>query len=272
MHVPTLRELRAQVEKGPPFRRNLIAALEADTRAGAKALLEICRRHRRESRARKAHMRRMAQFEEEARACGFSVIAGVDEAGRGPLAGPIVAGAVILKEPIEGLDDSKKLTEDQREAFYEILHEEGHIIGACVIEHTVIDRDGLQSANYAAMLGAVNALGVLPDFLLVDGFMIRGCTLPQKHIIKGDSRSMSIAAASIVAKVTRDRLMLEMDRLYPQYGFAKHKGYATAEHAEALRKYGPSPIHRRCFAPVAEQLQIDLLLSDTTNEVDGERV
>ncbi len=260
MHVPTLRELREQVEKGPPFQRTLIAALEADARAGAKALLEICLRHRRDSRARKAHMRRMAEFEDEARASGFTVIAGVDEAGRGPLAGPIVAGAVILKEPIDGLDDSKKLTEEQREAFFEILHEEGHIIGACVIEHTVIDREGLQVANYAAMLGAVQALGVTPDFLLVDGFAIRGCALPQKHIIKGDARSMSIAAASIIAKVTRDRLMLEMDTLYPEYGFARHKGYATAEHTQALRKYGPSPIHRQSFAPVAEQLQLEMVL------------
>ena len=263
MHVPTLRELRAQVEKGPPFRRSLIAALEADDRAGAKALLETCRRHGRESLARKAHMRRMAQFEDEARESGFAAIAGVDEAGRGPLAGPIVAGAVILKDPVEGLNDSKKLTEEQREALYDILHEEGHIIGACVIEPTVIDREGLQVANYAAMLGAVQALRVVPDFLLVDGFTIQGCTLPQKPIIKGDARSMSIAAASIVAKVTRDRMMLEMDTMYPEYGFARHKGYGTAEHLAALRAYGPSPIHRQSFAPVAEQLQMDLLCDET---------
>jgi ribonuclease HII len=165
-----------------------------------------------------------------------------------------------LKEPIDGLDDSKKLTEDQREAFFEILHEEGHILGACVIDHSVIDRDGLQAANYAAMLGAVQALGVVPEFLLVDGFAIRGCSLPQKHIIKGDARSMSIAAASIIAKVTRDRLMVELDAQYPEYGFARHKGYATAEHGAALRKYGPSPIHRQSFAPVAEQLQLEWVL------------
>jgi ribonuclease HII len=259
---PTLRELREEVLGGPPFRRALVAALEADKRAGAQALLEMCRRHRRMTRARTAHMRRMVQFEEEARAAGFMVVAGVDEAGRGPLAGPIVAGAVILDEPVDGLDDSKKLSEAQREAFYEILHGGGHRIGVCVLGHDAIDRNGLQCANYAVMLGAVEALGAPPDFVLVDGFRIKGCVVPQKHLIKGDGRSMSIAAASIIAKVTRDRIMVEMDALYPGYGFAKHKGYATREHGDALRALGPSPIHRQSFAPVAEQLMLDLVLRD----------
>lgn len=262
MHVPTLRELRARIEQGPPFSRDLIAALEADDRTGARALLEACRRQERALHAREAHQRRMTAFEDEARAAGFSMVAGVDEAGRGPLAGPIVAGAVILREPVDGLDDSKKLSEEQREALFDVLHAGGHTIGACAIGADVIDRDGLQSANYAAMLGAVQALDVTPDFLLVDGFMIRGCALPQKPIVKGDARSMSIAAASIVAKVTRDRLMVAWDATYPQYGFARHKGYATVEHLDALRTHGPSPIHRKSFAPVSEQRQIDFLLCD----------
>jgi ribonuclease HII len=193
----------------------------------------------------------MMQFEYEAWSNGFRRVAGVDEAGRGPLAGPIVAAAVVLSTPIPGLNDSKQLTPAQREAFYEALFDGLHTIGVAVVSADHIDRHGIQCANYAAMARAATALCPAADFLLVDGFLIRGCGLPQKRLIKGDCRSASIAAASIVAKVTRDRLMDEFDRLYPDYGFARHKGYATREHLEALDRLGPCPIHRRSFAPLS---------------------
>lgn len=194
----------------------------------------------------------MMAFEAEVLSGGFRRIAGVDEAGRGPLAGPIVAGAVVLAEPIAGLNDSKQLTPAQREDFFEQLHEGGHAIGVGIIEAAEIDRHGIQAANYAAMAQAAAAIVPPPDFLLVDGFVIRGCAWPQKAIVKGDSRSFSIAAASIIAKVTRDRIMDALDEQYPDYGFVRHKGYATAEHLEALRRLGPCPVHRLSFAPLCQ--------------------
>jgi ribonuclease HII len=193
----------------------------------------------------------MMQFEYEAWCNGFTRVAGVDEAGRGPLAGPIVAAAVVLSTPIPGLNDSKQLTSAQRNQLYEALLDGHHTIGVAVIPADHIDRHGIQSANYAAMAQAATALHPAADFLLVDGVLIHGCGLPQKRLIKGDCRSASIAAASIVAKVTRDRLMDEFDRLYPDYGFARHKGYATREHLEILGRLGPCPIHRRSFAPLS---------------------
>lgn len=201
----------------------------------------------------------MMQFEYEVWSHGFARVAGVDEAGRGPLAGPIVAAAVVLSTPIPGLNDSKQLTPAQREAFYETLFSGPHTIGVAVVPADHIDHHGIQSANYAAMTQAAAALRPAADFLLVDGFLIRGCGLPQKRLIKGDCRSASIAAASIVAKVTRDRLMDAFDRLYPDYGFARHKGYATREHLEALGRLGPCPIHRRSFAPLSRAMAPGLL-------------
>lgn len=194
----------------------------------------------------------MWQFEREMQALGFERVAGVDEAGRGPLAGPIVAAAVVLAHPVEGLNDSKLLTESQREALFAELTAGAHSIGCAVIDAAEIDRRGIQSANYGAMMAAVRQLNPAPDYLLVDGFAIRGCPLPQLRIVKGDRRSQSVAAASIVAKVTRDRMMYELDRTYPGYGFARHKGYATEEHLAILQALGPCAIHRRTFAPLAE--------------------
>lgn len=194
----------------------------------------------------------MMDFEREAAENGFRRIAGVDEAGRGPLAGPIVAAAVVLAEPVAGLNDSKQLTAAQREDLYGVLTEGPHAIGVAIIEADTIDRHGIQSANYAAMAQAATAISPAPDFLLVDGFVIRGCPLPQKAIVKGDCRSASIAAASIIAKVTRDRIMDGLDEQYPEYGFVRHKGYGTREHLDMLAKLGPCPAHRRSFAPLSE--------------------
>lgn len=204
----------------------------------------------------------MIEFEREAAANGFTRIAGVDEAGRGPLAGPIVAAAVVLGEQVDGLNDSKLLTPSQRERFFEVLASGPHAIGVHIVSAADIDAQGIQSANYAAMAGAAEGIEPPPDFLLVDGFAIRGCPLPQKAVVKGDRRSFSIAAASIVAKVTRDRIMEELDAVHPDYGFAAHKGYGTRAHLEALRRYGPCSAHRKSFAPIAQSLETASLFQE----------
>jgi ribonuclease HII len=197
----------------------------------------------------------MLEFEAAARTNGFRRVAGVDEAGRGPLAGPIVAAAVILHSPVAGLNDSKLLTEEKREVLFGMLESGGHAIGCAAVSPEEIDAIGIQAANYAAMLRAVNAIAETPDYLLVDGFAIPGCVLPHERLIKGDRKSQSIAAASIIAKVTRDRLMDGLEQDYPGYGFARHKGYATQEHLAALESLGPCPAHRRSFAPITRPLE-----------------
>lgn len=256
----TLDELRAMVAKGPPYARGLVKGLQQDARVGVRALYDVCMREKSSRLRERNRLSALLQFEAEAIANGFSRVAGVDEAGRGPLAGPIVAGAVVLNgSPPAGVNDSKQLTEAQREGLYDSIIEGQHWVGVGIVEPSVIDQHGIQSANYGVMLQAVNQLEPRPDFLLVDGFMIRGCALPQKKIIKGDRLSASIAAASIVAKVVRDRIMRALDRQYPGYGFAEHKGYATAEHLDALRRLGPCPAHRRSFSPVMGPAETGLL-------------
>jgi ribonuclease HII len=202
----------------------------------------------------------MTELERRAAASGILRIAGIDEAGRGPLAGPVVAGAVILSTPINEANDSKKLTARQREQLFASITDGSHSVGISVIEADQVDVLGIQSANYAAMSQAAQALDCEPELVLIDGFSVPGCPFPQKKVIKGDQRSMSIAAASIVAKVTRDQLMKEWDSRYPEYGFARHKGYGTKAHMNALEKYGPCPIHRRSFAPLSKQLESGQLL------------
>ncbi len=193
----------------------------------------------------------MLAFEREASALGFARIAGVDEAGRGPLAGPIVAAAVILAGPVAGINDSKQLSYGQRESYFELLMEGGHAIGKAIIPAAEIDRQGIQRSNYQAMADAIRGLHPAPDYLLIDGFAVPGLAQPQRKIIKGDSLSQSIAAASVIAKVIRDRMMVEYDEAYPEYGFAQHKGYGTRAHLEAIARFGPCPIHRMCFAPLS---------------------
>jgi len=248
----TVRELQDAVAGGPPYDEGLLAVLRDDPRAGVRALYASCVRAQAQRCEEQLRLDTMMQFERQALANGFARVAGVDEAGRGPLAGPIVAAAVVLAWPVPGLNDSKQLTATQREHLYRLLMEGDHKIGVAVVAADRIDRQGIQSANYAAMAEAVAALDPAPDFLLVDGFEIRGCALPQKRLIKGDCRSLSIAAASVVAKVTRDRVMDELDAQHPGYGFRKHKGYATQEHLAALARLGPCRFHRRSFAPLCQ--------------------
>ncbi len=190
------------------------------------------------------------EFEKAAVNSGFSCICGVDEAGRGPLAGPVCAAAVILPEGavIEGLDDSKKLTEKKREKLYDIIKETAVAYSVAYGTLEEIETVNILEATYLAMNRAIEGLSVKPDFALIDGNRIpRGIKIPCETIVKGDSKSMSVAAASVLAKVTRDRLMLEYDKKYPEYNFKKHKGYGTKEHTELIKQYGPCEIHRFSF-------------------------
>ena len=194
------------------------------------------------------------EFELEARRCGYRRIAGLDEAGRGPLAGPVVAAAVVLPSRCQliGCDDSKQLSESERERLYQIITERAVGIGIGSATEQEIDRLNILEATRLAMHRAVAALSPQPDCLLIDAVALPGCAIPTRSIIKGDALSISVAAASIVAKVTRDRLMAEYHRLYPHYNFLSHKGYGTDEHLQQLAAHGPCPIHRKTFAPVAE--------------------
>ena len=188
-------------------------------------------------------------IEKELQDKGYKFVCGVDEAGRGPLCGPVVAAAVILPEGLylEGLNDSKKLTEKKRDRLYDLICE--NAIAYAIAESSVeeIDRTNILEATLAAMRKAIADLPVKPDFALIDGNISRDFPLPVKAVIHGDAISPSIAAASILAKVTRDRACIELDRQYPQYGIAKHKGYGTKLHMDALKKYGPCPVHRPSF-------------------------
>lgn len=190
------------------------------------------------------------EFEKAAVNSGFSCICGVDEAGRGPLAGPVCAAAVILPEGavIEGLDDSKKLTEKKREKLYDIIKETAVAYSVAYGTLEEIETVNILEATYLAMNRAIEGLSVKPDFALIDGNRVpRGIKIPCETIVKGDSKSISVAAASVLAKVTRDRLMLEYDKKYPEYNFKKHKGYGTKEHTELIKQYGPCEIHRLSF-------------------------
>ena len=179
----------------------------------------------------------------------YAHICGIDEAGRGPLAGPVAAGAVILprEERIYGLNDSKKLSEKKREELFSQIQEHAAAWAVAMVGEDVIDRINILQATYEAMRQAVSRLGIQPDLLLNDAVTIPGIEIRQIPIIKGDAKSASIAAASICAKVSRDRLMYEYDARWPEYGFARHKGYGTRQHMDAIREYGPCPIHRMTF-------------------------
>ena len=180
---------------------------------------------------------------------GYDIVCGVDEAGRGPLCGPVTAAAVILPEGlyIEGLDDSKKLSEAKREKLYDIITSEAVAWSVCNVSVEEINNSDILSAALLAMRRAIDGLSVKPSFALIDGNVSRGFTLPVRTVVHGDAISPSIAAASILAKVTRDRICYEFDAMYPEYGIAKHKGYGTKAHKEALMKYGPAPIYRTKF-------------------------
>jgi len=194
-------------------------------------------------------------FEDELVSRGFVRIAGVDEAGRGPLAGPVAAAAVILPRPFVCplLNDSKKLTKKRREFLYEeITRNPGVVWAVEMLDAPVVDEINVLCATHRAMELALRTLSVEPDVALIDGLPVKGVTIPHEAVVKGDGLSLSIAAASVIAKVTRDRYMEKVDEEFPEYGFIRHQGYGTREHLEALRKYGPCRHHRRSFQPVSQ--------------------
>ena len=197
----------------------------------------------------RARVSAMCEIENERRKKGYKYIAGVDEAGRGPLAGPVYAAAVILPEGIliEGINDSKKLSEKKREELFDVICEKASAYCIAEVSHTRIDEINILNATFEAMNKAVNGLNIRPDYVLIDGNRIKGMEIPHETVVKGDAKSISIAAASILAKVSRDRVMYEMAKQYPLYGFDKHKGYGTKAHCDAILKYGACEIHRRSF-------------------------
>ena len=194
-----------------------------------------------------ARLEAMREYEDTYDACAY--ICGIDEAGRGPLAGPVVAAAAVLPKDCQifYLNDSKKLSEKKRDILFDEIKEKAVAYGIGIVSPQVIDEINILQATYEAMRQAISQLNVIPEILLNDAVTIPGVDIMQVPIVKGDAKSVSIAAASILAKVTRDRMMMEYDQIYPEYGFAKHKGYGTAAHIAALKEYGPCPIHRRTF-------------------------
>lgn len=208
----------------------------------------------------------MLQFERQAWEHGINRLAGVDEAGRGPLAGPVVAAAVVFERGyleaeqygcLQSVNDSKRLTVSHRDRLYELLTGSCPcLIGVGVADVAEIDEINILRATHRAMARALESLASLPDFALIDGLPVPGLPCPSLSVVGGDGRSLSIAAASIVAKVTRDRMMEELDRLYPGYQFSRHKGYGTRTHMEALLELGPCPIHRQSFRPVREAIRL----------------
>lgn len=224
-----------------------IQMYQDDERSGVQKIVESARKRLNKLEAEKARIEQLKFYEKKYQ--DYEFICGIDEVGRGPLAGPVMAGAVILPKDCDILyiNDSKKLSEAKREALYEEIMEKAVAVAIGVNTPERIDEINILQATYEAMREAISNLSQQPDLLLNDAVTIPEVTIRQIPIIKGDAKSISIGAASIVAKVTRDRLMVEYDKMYPQYGFASNKGYGSAEHIEALKKYGPTPIHRRSF-------------------------
>jgi len=197
-------------------------------------------------------------FESAAWRRGISRLAGVDEAGRGPLAGPVVAAAVVLAPGarIAGVDDSKRLLPEERQRLFDLIQERAVGVGVGIVDHLTIDRINILQATRLAMGQALGALAMEPELVLTDFVTVPGLRCPQRNLVEGDRRSASVAAASIIAKVTRDRIMEEADREYPMYGFGRHKGYGTPEHRIALEQHGPCALHRRTFAGIWNQLAL----------------
>ena len=250
----TIKELERlfKQEQENQITDELLTACRNDSRIAAQKLVQKYERQQAKLAEEKKRLLAMYQFEEEGRQKGFEVIAGVDEAGRGPLAGPVSVAAVILPPQLllPHLNDSKKLSPKVRDELYEDIMAKAVAVRQVFVEPEVIDRLNILQATMQGMYDAIFALPCEPQLVLIDAVHLKELNIPQLSLIKGDARSASIAAASIIAKVARDRLMDEYDKQYPQYGFASHKGYGTAEHVAAIRKYGPCPIHRLTFEPV----------------------
>lgn len=252
----TISEIESRLDsildQADPF----IVQLGEDERKGVQTLLARWRKKKAQIEKEKTKFLEMCCYEKKYRAQGFERIAGIDEVGRGPLAGPVVAAAVILPKNfyLPGIDDSKKLSELKREEYAEIIQQKALAVSIGMIGVEEIDQINILEASKKAMLAAISDLSMPPDFLLVDAVKL-ATPFPNEAIIKGDAKSISIAAASIVAKVTRDRLMRQMDQEVPQYRFSQNMGYGTKEHLQALEQYGATKYHRKSFSPVKNVLE-----------------
>ncbi len=256
--IPELRELF--LDRGRPVPKGLVEALEIDHRQGAHLLARRIRERRRSNRAEGQRLHSLLRFEIELWLQGINLVAGVDEAGMAPLAGPVVAGAVILPQhyKLRGLNDSKKILDEERRAELAAQIKQDAIcwsVGFAAVEE--IDTINIYHAGLLAMQRALQGLSCVPEYVLVDARRIPNCAVPQRGIIRGDALSATIAAASIIAKTTRDAHMIELDALYSGYGLATHKGYPTPQHCRLLKQLGALPIHRRSFARVRAALGLD---------------
>lgn len=252
MKRPTIKKIKEQLATIQSVNDPFIKQIAFDERKGVQNALKRWMKRHEKKEALKARFHEMNQYENKAREKGYQLIAGIDEVGRGPLAGPVVAAAVILNTttPILGLNDSKKLSEAKRNELYGEIHEKATAIGIGIVSAEKIDQTNILKATKLAMKEAVEQLAVPVDYLLIDAETVE-IPIPQQALIKGDSLSNSIAAASIIAKVTRDRMMIEYNSLFPGYGFDSNVGYGTKKHLDGLEKNGPTPIHRKTFAPVS---------------------
>ncbi|UUX34427.1 ribonuclease HII [Fundicoccus culcitae] len=254
MHKLTLKEIDQLLANTDELSDPLFEEIALDTRLGAKKLIE---KHQNRlltnQQLWKKHEDRIS-FEKQITAAGYFYIAGVDEVGRGPLAGPVVTAAVILDYTDKswiGITDSKQLTPTKRKSFSDLIKSKAIAYSIAVVDSTTIDRINIYEATKVAMVQSVQQLSIQPDYLLIDAMTINS-SIQQMSLVKGDQRSLSIAAASIIAKEFRDDLMVEYSQMYPEFGFDKHMGYGTKQHLHAIQQYGVTPIHRQSFAPVAQ--------------------
>lgn len=231
----------------PQMIMEAVKAYEDDERTGVKKLVAQAKKRALDYEKELIRIEDLCRYEKEYR--DYDLICGIDEVGRGPLAGPVVAGAVILPKDcrILYINDSKKLSAKKREELYDVINREAVAVGIGMVQQNVIDEINILNASYEAMRKAISSLSCQPDLLLVDAVRIPGLDIRQVPIVKGDAKSISIGAASIMAKVFRDRMMVQYDEIYPGYGFANNKGYGSKDHIQALRKLGPCPIHRKSF-------------------------
>lgn len=256
----TVGEIRDHIQQKAPNKRQ-VKQLLADERSGVRKVIESYLRVQERLALEAARQERMWRYERAAKEQGYRFVAGIDEAGRGPLAGPVVVGAVILPEEIElpGLNDSKQVKEETRDLLFDLIREQAVAFGIGVVEVEYIDRHNILQATFEGARRALKQLSasfaVEADYLVTDYLKIPGVTQPYEAIVKGDASSYSIAAASILAKVTRDRLMSAYASEYPEYGFERHKGYSSPEHLAAIEQHGPCAIHRTSFAPIKQMVQ-----------------
>lgn len=250
----TMRQIREFLSRGGFIDETVLSQMRTDDRLGVRELGRRADRNRCQRAEKEQRLQEMMAVERRLRENGCRTVVGLDEAGRGPLAGPLVAAAVMAPWPCfwMGLNDSKTLRPQVREEWYRLIMSQAVAVGVGLVSARRIDRIGIQQANWEAMRSAAANLSIKPDHVVVDGpWKIPQLDVPQTPLVKGDARAISVAAASVVAKVTRDRMMLNLDSEFPRYGFRKHKGYGTPEHLAAIGTYGPCRIHRRSFHPVS---------------------